>query len=978
MHRIHNAPRRFDLYRLLMRKRIQRILLVSSLYDAFVLEEDDTLEEQLWYQFTGARMSAVPDLVKATTCAQALEHIEEENIDLLLTMARPTGECDADLVHHARLRTPGLHTAMLVTDPSTMDNAGGDVDRVFLWQNDPTLLLALVKHFEDLMNVDADTRLGGVRVILLVEDSINYYSSFLPAIYKVLMDLARDLVDDGLNTQHKALRVRSRPKILLARTWEEAVALYKRYQEYVLGVITDVGFPRSGRRDMMAGFKLVRYLRSKRPDLPICVQSAEAHRNRAKALDLQTFFIDKHADNLLSELRTFLTNYLGFGAFIFRDALGAEVARAANAYEMLERLRTVPARSLQLHAARNDFSHWMIARGELTIARHLRVHATTPESDPEEIRTFILDTIHSVLREKQSDVITQFTKQKLHYDVGFMRIGHGSLGGKARGVAFVRFLLARLQLHQRFPGVRIDVPHTLVICSEEFDSFLDQNDLRDHAVSADTSPEDLREAFLAADVHHDLVRSLRAFLRHTRTPLAVRSSSILEDSQHLPLAGMYATYMLPNTGSLEKRLRELLHAVRLVWASTFGRDPKAYFHQTPYRIEEEKMAVVIQHLAGRRRGDHFYPVFSGVAQSHNFYPVSYMQPEEGVVQVALGLGRMVVEGGRSIRFNPHYPDLLPQFGDTETWLTNTQHQLFGLRVHGGDELATDCPDLIEIDEASTDPAIHAMTSVWDAETGVLTDSILAEGPRVVTLSKILKRRRYVPLCEILKNLLPACEEAMGSPVEIEFAVDFGARGADPTFSLLQLRPMISKQRWKEVTIDDDVAERAWCRTPMAQGNGVLSGLTEIVYVRRDTFEKSRTREIAAEVGEANRRLVAMGSSYVLIGFGRWGSSDPWMGIGVAWHQIAGVKVLIEVGLPEFNVEPSQGSHFFQNITSLGIACLSLPYDEQGVYFDWDWLESLPVIFESKYVRHARVPTGMAFHIDGKQRRAAAIQTLPEI
>ncbi|MBN2799071.1 MAG: hypothetical protein JXX28_07975 [Deltaproteobacteria bacterium] len=980
MSRVDDFSHRFGVYRKLMRHRIQNILLVSSLYEAYVLEEDDTLEEQLWYQYTHNRLSSVPQIHKATSCETALEMIATQDIDLILTMAQFSGDCTNSLIGRARELKPGMPVARLVTDPSQVGGDAPDSDQVFLWQNNPALLLALVKLYEDLANVDEDVRVGKVRVILLVEDSPAYYSAFLPTIYKVLMDLARTLVADGLNSQHKQLRVRSRPKILLARSWEEAVTLYSRYRDYVLGVISDVSFPRHGKLDPEAGFKLMRLFRDRDPVLPICLQSADAEDNRNRAQTEGAYFIDKNSDRLLKDLRTFLALYMGFGPFIFRDDSGRELARANNAYEMLDRVQSIPGHSIAFHAKRNDFSHWMMARGELVISEILFGKTFDPERGPEESRKFILDVVQRVLREKQSDVITQFAPEKLPYDVSFMRLGTGSMGGKARGVAFLRYMIGHLGFASRYPGIQIVVPPTLVLCAGEFDLFLEENNLREVALDGALPYPELEQRFAEGDMREELVQSLAEYLWHNHGPLAVRSSSILEDSQHLPLAGLYATVMLANTGSWDKRLSDLILAVKQVWASTYGQNPRAYFHQTSYRIEEEHMSVVLQHLAGRRRGDHFYPAFSGVAQSHNFYPVSYMRPEDGVVQVAAGLGRMVVEGGKSVRFSPRFPKLLPQFATTEDWLRNAQHGLFALRLTGtpNPEAVTEELELLSLDEALPHGILKPISAILNENTGMFSNSILAKGTRVVNFGGVLNQGEVLPLATILGEMLPEMEAAMDAPIELEFSVDYGPKGVDPVLYLLQLRPMISEKRWAEVPISDDMRARSWCCSRLTQGNGVYKGLRDIVYVKREAFDKGRTKEIAQQIGQMNKALVGQKRNYILVGFGRWGSSDPWMGIGVAWHQISGVQVLIEVGLEDFDVEPSQGSHFFQNITSLNIGCISVPWGGKQGCFDWELMEALPKRHETEFLVHVRLREDVTVYIDGQNREAVVVHRPSEL
>jgi hypothetical protein len=850
------------------------------------------------------------------------------------------------------------------------------VDRIFLWQNDPTLLVAIIKYFEDKANLDHDTRVGGVRLVLLVEDSVAHYSTILPAIYTAIMALTRRLIDEGLNYLHRQLRMRSRAKVALVGSFEEAVEVYRRYRPYVLGVITDVRFCKDGRQDDSAGFELVRMLRREMPQLPICIQSADPGKNRAQAEALKTLFIDKNSSRLMEDLQRFLREYMGFGDFIFRMPDGEEIAQAGNPRELLARLAEVPAESILYHAELQHFSHWMMARTEIKIAEQLYPKHAEDFRDAEELRHFLVRVIEAVLHEKQSDIITRFIPGRNPRELQFMRWGEGSLGGKARGIGFLRYLLSRLDIQQQFPELAIQIPPTLVLCSNEFARFLEDNRLWDVALKGSLPFAELQQRFLDGVLRDELICDLRAYLQTIHEPLAVRSSSILEDSHNLPLAGLYTTYMLPNSDALlDHRLWSLLAAVKLVWASTFGDNPRAYFKQTSYRLEDERMAVVVQTLGGCRRGGYFYPTFSGVAQSHNYYPVSYMKPEDGVAQIALGLGKMVVEGGPVLRFCPRYPMLLPQFADMRNWLHFTQKSFFALDMEPiqktRDPAAMERLKLLPLSVAEDQSVLQKVASVYQSDSGLLVDSFLDDGPRVVSFQKVL-RDPQLKFGGLLCSLLSICERAMQMPVEIEFACDQPEK-RPPVFYPLQLRPMASKRDWERVEVSSGHRERAFCYSNLAHGNGFYRGIRDLVCVKPEVFGISKTREIAREIGELNKALVDEGRPYVLIGFGRWGSADPWMGISVGWAQISGVKVLVEVGLKEFNVDPAQGTHFFQNVTSLNIGCLSVPYGS-AAFIRWDCLESVDSTRETKYLRLLRWSKPLDICIDG--RRGEAVIILP--
>jgi Pyruvate phosphate dikinase, AMP/ATP-binding domain len=979
---IDTIQHRFDTYRELMGHRIREILLVASVYDAYVLEEDGSLEERIWRQYVDRGLSTVPRIRKAFTTERALDLIRNEQIDLVLAVTREEHEMIFDLAGKVKTIREELPVALLAMDSSDLSSlspAAGDtcVDQVFLWQNDPTLLVAIVKYFEDLANVDHDTREGGVRVVLLVEDNITHFSTVLPAIYTATMNMTRRLIDEGLNHLHKQLRMCSRAKILMTDSYEGAVDIFNRYRPYILGVITDVHFLNKQRLDHDAGFELVRTLRKQEPELPICIQSMEIHANKDRAGEMGTFFIDKNSSRLTEDLQLFLRDYMGFGDFIFRMPDGREIARAGNPRELLDRLPDVPVESIIHHAGKQHFSHWMMARTELQIAEQLYPKRVEDFDDPEAARTYLIQVIKEVLYEKQSDIITHYSPSRNPYEVEFMRQGDGMLGGKARGIGFLRFLLSRLEIKRLFSEITIRMPPTLVICSNEFSRFMGDNALWDISLQGAAGYETLQEKFLGGQVRDDLVEVLRSYLQTVKQPLAVRSSSLMEDSHHLPLAGLYETIMLPNNeDSLEERLESLLAALKLVWVSTFGGNTKVFFKHTGHRQSDERMAVVIQTMSGRQRGKYFYPTFSGVAQSHNYYPISYMKPGDGVTQLALGLGKTVVEGGAVVRFCPTYPLLQPQFAQTRDWLYHTQKQFYALDMTPieGPRTPENMQRLrqLPLEEAEKHRALQKVASVYQAESGLMVDSFIYEGPRIVTFQKVL-RNPWLKLGELLSNLLQVCEKAMRTPVELEFACDLGDDNS-AIFYPLQLRPMAAQQRWKKVDITKQQQAQAFCYSKHAHGNGHYAGIHDVVYVKPEAFDRSKTRQIASEIGQFNKRLEAEERPYLLIGFGRWGTVDPEMGIGVGWDQISNVKVLVEMGLKNFNVDLAQGTHFFQNVTSLNVGCLAIPYGTEG-FLKWEMIESGDTIFETDHLAHVRWDAPLDIRLDG--RNGEAVVLLPD-
>ena len=968
---IDKIQHRFDMYRELMGQRIREILLVASVYDAFVLEEDGSLEEQIWQQYVNRGLSTVPKIRKVSTAERALNLIQNEGIDLVLVVTHGEEGDTLDLAAQVKKIRRELPVAVLAMDPSALTEFSAPtridhIDQVFLWQNDPTLLVAIVKYFEDKANVKHDTQVGDVRVVLLVEDDVAHFSTVLPAIYTAIMAMTRRLIDEGLNHMHKQLRMCSRAKILMADSYESAVGIYQTYKPYLLGVITDVHFFRDNCLDHDAGFELVRKLRKKNPDLPICIQSVEPHKNEARARQMGAVFIDKNSSRLTEDLKRFLCDFMGFGDFIFNLSDGQEIARAGNPRELLDHLAQVPIESILHHAQRHHFSHWMMARSELKIAEQLYPKRIEDFDTPEALRAYLIEVIEGVLYEKQSDIITHYIPSRNPYEVEFMRYGEGMLGGKARGIAFLRYLLSRLEIRRLFEDISIRMPPTLVICSNEFSRFITRNELWEVSIQGETGYQALQSKFLKGHLQTDLVNALRAYLQSVKHPLAVRSSSLMEDSHHLPLAGLYDTFMLPNNeATLDARLESLIAALKLVWASTFGDDPRVFFRHSGHHLKEERMAVVIQTLGGRQLGQYFYPVFSGVAQSHNYYPVSYMKPDDGVAQLALGLGKTVVEGGAVVRFCPSYPLLLPQFAETRDWLYYTQKHFYALDMTPieGPRNPDNMQRLRELPlkEAETHRVLQKVASVYQSDSRLLVDSFMYEGPRIVTFQKVLRDPR-LKMGELISNLLGVCEKAMGTPVELEFACDLKDDG-ETVFYPLQLRPMAAQHRWKKITITEHQKARAFCYSELAHGNGQYPEICDLVYVKPETFNRNKTRQIASEIGSLNKRLETEERAYLLIGFGRWGSLDPAMGIGVNWEQISNVRVLVELGLKDFNVDPAQGTHFFQNVTSLNVGCLAIPHGTSG-FLRWKLLGNGMRVIETDHLVLMRWAAALDVRIDG--------------
>ncbi|HET7292623.1 MAG TPA: PEP/pyruvate-binding domain-containing protein [Vicinamibacteria bacterium] len=971
---------RFQDFHDLMRHRVMEVLLVASPYDSFILEEAGQLSERVLGEFRNLDLHYGPGITGVSTGAEALELARgERRFDLIITaprLADMTGPELALRVREAGLAVPVIllaFDAQELKDTLARSDLSG-VERSFLWQGDARILLAIVKCVEDRRNVDHDAGAVGVQVIILIEDNVRYYSSFLPTIYAELLHHSQRLIAEGVNLSQKIMRMRARPKILLCGTYEEAWQAFIRHQEVLLGVVSDVEFPREGSWSPEAGLAFARSVKELWPDVPVLLQSSRPE-NEALALGAGAEFLLKGSPLLLNDLRRFMLANFGFGDFVFRRPGGSEVARAADLRSLEEALHRVPAESLAYHAERNHFSKWLKARTEFALAHELRPHKVSDFATVEDLRQTLIRAIAEYRRERDQAVVADFDRDTFDGSAEMYRIGGGSLGGKARGLAFVRRLLAESGLSRAFAGVAVRVPPALVLATDVFDRFLDLNDLRDFAIAAEDDRE-LRGRFLAAEFPEDARRDLAAYLRRARHPLAVRSSSILEDSQHQPFTGVYETLMLPNVhASDEVRLEQLVGAVKRVYASTFSVQAKAYIRATPFRLEEERMAVIVQRVVGAAHGGRFYPHFAGVARSWNFYPTPPLQAGDGIAAVGLGLGRTVVEGGTCLRFCPRHPRHLVQFSSVEDLLRNSQRGFWAV------DLSRDSPaDEAEagetfygLDAAEADGTLAAVASTHSPENDAVYDGVSRPGQRLVSFAPILKHGEF-PLAAILDRLLGIGGWGMGAPVEIEFAADLStAPGAPREFAVLQLRPLALARESDELVIDCRDPERILCRSRSVLGNGRVEDIRDVVVVDRHRFERARSQTTAQELGRFNADLAARGAPYLLIGVGRWGSADPWLGIPVTWDQISGARVIVEAGLEDIKVAPSQGTHFFQNLTSFNVGYFTVNPDAGDGFLDWDWLLAQPAERETSCVRHLHLERPLVVEMNGRRNEGVVLK-----
>jgi pyruvate phosphate dikinase-like enzyme len=969
---------RYSGFETLIKYRVRNILLVASLYDAFTLEEGGRLTELILSEYREMNLSSAPHITRATSAEEALELIGKHEFDLVITLTR-IGDMAADVLAEKIKAVNGLLPVIVLgynTRELDMidDGPGSAVDRVFIWSGDVSLLLAIIKYVEDMWNVDDDTRHGDVRVIILVEDSIRFYSSYLPMLFTQVMRQTHDLMAGSMNISQKLLRMRARPKILFATNFEEAWDYYNRYREYMLGAICDARFLWRGVHRGDAGVEFIRRLKADDPQLPTVLQSSEVE-NRETALEIGAGFIHKHSPRLLQDLREFMHEHFGFGDFIFRMPDGDEVGRAANTGQLIREIKRIPAESLCYHAAHDDFSNWLRARTKFRLARMIKPMRADEFQGAEDLRKFLVDTFTWYREESHRGMVMDFSRQTFDASSGFIRIGTGSLGGKARGLAFMNYVLNHFPLQSRFKDVAVKVPPTAVVATDVFMKFLDQDNLRDFAIHAETD-QDVADAFMAAKLPPEIYDDLRIFLDVVRYPLAVRSSSLLEDAQHQPFAGVYSTYMIQNNHEdLNVRLDQLCDAIKLVYASTFSQGAKSYLAATSNRVEEEKMGVIIQQVVGSRHEDYVYPNFAGAAHSTNHYASEDIQPEDGVALVALGLGRMVMDGGQCLRFSPRHPQKIMQFANVEETLRNSQRQFQAIDISDPDrypvldeESNVAC---LELSDAEKHGTLELVGSVYDPENDAIYDGIWRKGSRLVTFAHILKSDEF-PLADILNLLLDMGRRCMSCEVEIEFAVNIH-KNKPSEFGMLQIRPLTTGRDTPALSEELLSSDKAIIATKVALGNGTYENIKDVVFVDPEAFDRGKSVDIAEAVGHLNQKMLNEEKPYMLIGPGRWGSSDHWLGIPVNWAKISGASVIVESDLDDFKVTPSQGSHFFQNLTSFQIGYLTVNQTSGGGRLDWQWFIDRAKPTDSSYLKHVELESPLRILVDGRKGCAVVLE-----
>ena len=975
-------------YTRLMTRKIRSILLICNNYDSFSLEEDGHIEGQISQDYAELNLSNPPSIDRVESTMEALELLKHQgdNYDLIITMFN-VGKLDVfEFSRLAKVIAPQTPIVLLSSYSKVIYNyiAKQDktnIDYVFSWNNSTDLIIAIIKLLEDKMNAEHDVLEMGVRTIMLVEDSVHYYSAYLPILYKLVLRQNNEAVRDALNEEQQFMRKRARPKIMLATCYDEALELYRKYKTNMLGVISDVGFILHKGDDRAtevidAGINLCRLIKADNPTLPYLLQSSQESM-RAVADELGVGFVRKTSKTLIHELSEYIAHEFAFGDFIVTDPLtGQETARARNLYEFERLIKTMSDESLRYFAGKNYISRWLYSRGLFSIGDSFRDIDVNDETDLAEIRKLNLRMLHDYRMRQGLGVVARFDPSTYNDAIWFSRLGNGSLGGKARGLTFLNHILSKYDLYGKWEDVRVLVPRTLVITTEYFDRFILENGLQ-YVINSDLTDAEILSEFVASTLPAELTDALRVFIRNVRRPLAVRSSSMLEDSYYQPFAGVYSTYMIPHTENEDQELRLLSKAIKSVYASVYFASSRGYIVSTSNVISEEKMAIVLQEICGSEDGGYFFPTFSGVARSINFYPIGYETPEDGVVKLAFGLGKAVVDGDQVLRFSPKYPKNVLQTSTPDLTMKETQQAMFALNLQP-DKFKTSVDDAVNLEripisDCGSFRSFSKVVSTWDYENQRIVDSPVPKGPKFVTFAHILKYNTF-PLADILNTLLEITRKEVKCAVEIEFAADLDRGDKAALFNVLQIRPISSVNSFNSVDWSSLDTEGALLSSGCAIGPGMIQGVRDVVYLRRQNFNVLKTREMAAEMTAINNRMREEGRNYVLIGYGRWGSSIPSLGVPVQWSNISEAKVIVECCLENFRIDPSQGTHFFQNMTSFNAGYVNVnPYSRPGEYCDLDTLDAMPAEYESNFVRIVRFPEDLTVCVDGKENRALVKQ-----
>jgi len=966
----HNTNR--DIYHDLMPFKVKEILLIATLYDAFYLEKEGRFTEHIFGEYHKLNLTSIPRVTGASTLEEANELLKEKHFDLVILMKGGSWKTAKDISVEIKKNFRDLPIFLLLNNFADTKYFKNDktIDRMFIWNGDSRLFFAMVKLLEDSVNVKVDTRIGLVKVILLVEDSERYYSRYLPMLYDHVMDQTMRMIEDvKADELYKVLRLRARPKILLTSDYESAVEIIQRYRENILCLITDVKYPRAGKTDEHAGFKLVEHSRELINELPIIVQSSDKE-NGERTWQLKATFINKNSQSQLADIEDFFGRYLGFGNFNFRNSDGVKIATAKTLDEFEKILENVPFDSLFFHGHRNHFSLWLMARGEIRIAKMINPVKVNDFNSADEFRKYLQYVLKQYRHEERLGSVVHFQESALGDETNIVSLSSGALGGKGRGVAFINQLIYNVNFNEIVSGIRIRSPRTSIIGTDEFDYFMDTNELRTWITQEDDFQK-IRERFLLSRLSFGLTNRLKQLLKIFTRPIAVRSSSLFEDSSNQPFSGIFETYLLPNNHpDFRIRLEQTLNAIKLVYSSIYSTNARTYFAAVNYPIEDEKMAIVLQEVVGNTYESVYYPHISGTAQSHNYYPIAHMEPEDGVAVAAVGLGQYVVEGEKAYRFSPKYPTL--EINSTKDLLKSSQVHFYAVNLANEEVNLLEGEDagLIKLDISTAEKhgTIKHSASVYDPYNDRIEPGLSAAGPRIINFANILKYE-YIPLAKTVEIILDVVKEAMGTPVEIEFAIDLNRdKKGDVSFYLLQIKPLVGNEEDYTIEPEKIVKEKILLFTERSMGNGKIDEIYDVIYVDKGKFDKMRTLEMVNEIERLNAKMMKQNKQYVLIGPGRWGTRDKFIGIPVAWPQISNAKVIVEMSLEDFPLDASLGSHFFHNVTSMQVGYFSIQTDTSG-YVVWDLLEKQELLEQTEFFRHVRFANPLTITMDGRKQLA---------
>lgn len=966
----------------LMTKRIFNVLLVANPYDAFMLEDDGRIDEKIFIEYMNLSLRYPPRFTQVSTPEETWKQLGNTMFDLVICMPGTDSSDTFDIARDIKVKYP--HIPIVVLTPFSygirerMEHEDLSVfEYVFCWLGNTDLLVSIIKLIEDKMNLEHDIKEVGVQMIMLVEDSIRFYSSVLPNLYKFVLKQSQEFATEALNEHQRTLRMRGRPKIVLARSYEEAMRLYETFSNNVLGIISDASFPHEGQIDPLAGVRLLKEVRDRDPFVPLILQSSEED-NRKYAHECKAVFIDKNSKKMNIDLREAVSDNFGFGDFVFiNPKTKEEVARVHNLKELQNIVFSIPAESFHYHISRNHVSRWLYSRAIFPVAEFLKQVTWESLQDLDAHRQIIFEAIVRYRKMKNQGVVAEFKRERFDRYSNFARIGEGSLGGKGRGLAFIDNMIKRHPAFDDFENASVAIPKTVVLCTDIFDEFMDSNCLYQLALS-DADDETILKAFLRAKLPDRLVEDFFTFFDVVKSPIAIRSSSLLEDSHYQPFAGIYSTYMIPYIEDKYEMLRMLSDAVKGVYASVFYKDSKAYMQATSNVIDQEKMAVILQEVVGKQYGDRYYPIISGVARSINYYPINDELAEEGTVSLALGLGKYIVDGGLTLRVCPYHPDKVLQTSEMEIALRETQTRFYALDLKntGRNFSLDDGFNLLKlhIKDAETDGSLNYIASTYDPYDMVIRDGIYPGGRKVITFANILQHDVF-PLPRLLQLAQKYGQCEMRRPVEIEFAVNFDADKKTGVFYLLQIRPMVDIKS----DLDEDLSliseDKIILKSENSLGHGVMDDICDVVYVKTDGYSASDNQMIAYEIEKLNKKFLNEEKHYVLVGPGRWGSSDTWLGIPVKWPNISAARIIVEAGLTNYRVDPSQGTHFFQNLTSFGVGYFTInAFMNEGIY-NQDYLNSLPAVEETKHLRWVTFESPLTVKMDGKKKMG--VVALPE-